>query len=108
MATVQQRALYRSILREVVKGAVSPRPSKNKAISSTFRVMFEKSRSGKSKEGFEADMENAVTFLRSQRTYKELLERYNPLADLTAEERIEATARRVGLNMPVTKSDEEQ
>lgn len=29
-----------------------------------------------------------------------LLERYNPLIDLTAEERIEATARRVGLDMP--------
>ncbi|KAG8218714.1 DHBP synthase RibB-like alpha/beta domain-containing protein [Butyriboletus roseoflavus] len=29
-----------------------------------------------------------------------LLERYNPLVELTAEERIEATARRVGLNMP--------
>ena len=31
-----------------------------------------------------------------------LLERYNPLIDLTAEERIEATARRVGLDMPET------
>jgi len=59
-----------------------------------------------------------VTFVRSQREHKvvcglfradtadffsamqTLLERYNPLVDLTAEERIEATARRVGLNMP--------
>ena len=32
-----------------------------------------------------------------------LLDRYNPVVDLTAEERIEATARRVGLNMPVTQ-----
>jgi hypothetical protein len=31
-----------------------------------------------------------------------LLDRYNPLVDLTAKERIEATAHRVGLNMPVT------
>lgn len=29
-----------------------------------------------------------------------MIERYNPLVDLTGEERIEATARRVGLNMP--------
>jgi hypothetical protein len=36
---------------------------------------------------------------------KELLERYNPLFDLTAEERIEATARRVGLNMPETPQE---
>lgn len=34
-----------------------------------------------------------------------LLERYNPLVDLTAEERIEATARRVGLNMPVIRDE---
>jgi len=62
-------------------------------------------------------MQNVLTFMQSQREYKvivlvtckilqstdlyqALLERYNPLIDLTAEERIEATARRVGLNMP--------
>ena len=31
-----------------------------------------------------------------------LLERYNPLFNLTAEEHIKATANRVGLNMPIT------
>lgn len=40
-------------------------------------------------------------FLKSQRTYKTLLDRYNPLRDLTAEEHIKATARRVGLDMPI-------
>lgn len=35
-------------------------------------------------------------------TMQALLDRYNPLIDLTAEERIEATARRVGLDMPET------
>jgi ATP synthase assembly factor FMC1, mitochondrial len=34
--------------------------------------------------------------------YQALLDRYNPLHDLTAEERIRATARRVGLDMPVS------
>lgn len=34
-----------------------------------------------------------------------LLERYNPLIELTGEERIEATARRVGLNMPVGRDE---
>ena len=38
---------------------------------------------------------------------QELLDRYNPLVDLTAEERIEATARRVGLNMPKTPEEGE-
>jgi Complex1_LYR-like len=36
---------------------------------------------------------------------KTLLDRYNPIIDLTAEERIEATARRVGLNMPIAPRD---
>jgi hypothetical protein len=36
---------------------------------------------------------------------KTLLDRYNPLVDLTGEERIEATAHRVGLNMPITFQD---
>ncbi|KAI0028201.1 hypothetical protein K488DRAFT_59200, partial [Vararia minispora EC-137] len=49
---------------------------------------------------------NLITFMRSQRMHKELLERYNPLVDLTAEERIEATARRVGLNMPLVPESE--
>jgi hypothetical protein len=40
---------------------------------------------------------------------QELMDRYNPLVDLTSEERIEATARRVGLNMPITvKKDSEE
>ncbi|TFK56052.1 hypothetical protein OE88DRAFT_704475 [Heliocybe sulcata] len=124
MAAVHQRSLYRSVLRELRKGvstilsdmngscsseqSVAPRPNRNKTILSSFRTMFEKSRDEESSESFSADMENAITFLRSQRTYKELLERYNPLVDLTAEERIEATARRVGLNMPIPKPDEER
>ncbi|KAN0124537.1 hypothetical protein V8E52_002186, partial [Russula decolorans] len=54
---------------------------------------------------FDHKTQNVITFLRSQRMYKTLLDRYNPLVDLTAEERIEATAHRVGLNMPVTSQD---
>lgn len=36
-----------------------------------------------------------------------LLERYNPFVDSTSEERIEAIAKRVGLNMPVTPLSQE-
>lgn len=39
-------------------------------------------------------------------TAQTLLDRYNPLIDLTGEERIEATARRVGFNMPITAKDD--
>ena len=80
-----------------------------------FRAVLESTKS----DDFDDVTQNAITFLRSQRMHKvshvlvvlsdtsltfakTLLDRYNPVVDLTAEERIEATARRVGLNMPVT------
>ncbi|THH12628.1 hypothetical protein EW146_g7519 [Bondarzewia mesenterica] len=64
--------------------------------------MFEQRPDGNKSRSFDYDMNNAVTFMRAQRVHKTLLDRYNPLIDLTAEERIEATARRVGLNMPIS------
>lgn len=69
------------------------------------------------------DSENVALFLKSQRMYQvcsplailvenpdhhlcqTLLDRYNPLHDLTAEEHIKATAQRVGLDMPVRRDD---
>lgn len=83
-----------------------------------FRAVLESTKSS----DFDVVTQNNITFLRSQRMYKvshvlvvlshtsltfakTLLDRYNPLVDLTAEERIEATARRVGLNMPITSQD---
>ncbi|KIL70115.1 hypothetical protein M378DRAFT_68013, partial [Amanita muscaria Koide BX008] len=50
------------------------------------------------------DLENALVFLRSQREHKVLLHRYNPSFDYTSEERIKATANRVGLDMPKMES----
>jgi hypothetical protein len=63
-------------------------------------------------------VENIYTFVRAQRLHQVrgvcsrgrvrrrgrtqlLVARYNPAGDLTADERIKATARRVGLNVPV-------
>ncbi|KDN39170.1 hypothetical protein K437DRAFT_14304 [Tilletiaria anomala UBC 951] len=39
-------------------------------------------------------------FLRSKKTHAELLVRYNPTHDLTEQERVRMTARRVGLDVP--------
>ena len=97
---------------------------RNGAILVGFRSLFEQCRTGGAAEQFDHDMQNALTFLHSQRMHKvrltthhistppqaiyfqELLERYNPLHDLTAEERIKATARRVGLDMPINSDRE--
>ncbi|KAH8830792.1 YwlC protein [Flagelloscypha sp. PMI_526] len=90
---------YRQLLRELKSSASG---KLNRHILTTFRPLFENARAteGSEQKRFEYDIENTLTFLKAQREYKALLDRYNPLVDLTAEERIEATARRVGLNMP--------
>ncbi|KAG1753972.1 uncharacterized protein EDB91DRAFT_1100933 [Suillus paluster] len=96
--------VYRKVVREIAKASITPRSARNKDIASNFRVLFAQSGQAGDAQSFQRDMQNVLTFLQSQREYKALLERYNPLIDLTAEERIEATARRVGLNMPKTPS----
>ncbi|TFY83851.1 hypothetical protein EWM64_g173 [Hericium alpestre] len=99
---------YRNVVREVAKASVSPRATRNEAISRNFRDIFQKNIQDKQSETFHHDIQNAITFMRSQRLHKELLDRYNPLFDLTGEERIEATARRVGFNMPKTSTPPEE
>ncbi|KAG0709566.1 hypothetical protein DFH29DRAFT_884712 [Suillus ampliporus] len=96
--------VYRKVVREIGKASAAPRSARNKDIASNFRAFFAQSGQPGDAQNFQQDMQNALTFMQSQREYKALLERYNPLIDLTAEERIEATARRVGLNMPKTHS----
>ncbi|KAJ9119983.1 hypothetical protein QFC24_005466 [Naganishia onofrii] len=58
-------------------------------------------------KGFARDMMEMKEFVKAQRTYNELLVRYNPLHDMTPEERIKATARRVGLDKPIEYSEED-
>lgn len=52
------------------------------------------------------DAREILLFLRSQRKYTELLERYNPGATMTQAERNRLTARRVGLQLPKLNSDD--
>lgn len=52
------------------------------------------------------DASELLLFLKSQRTYTELLERYNPGSTMTQAERTRLTARRVGYNMPKLNSDD--
>lgn len=91
--------LYRSILGEIRKSAVSS-GKKNRDVNFHLRSVVEKCRKT---EGIQ-DLENALVFLRSQREHKVLLHRYNPSFDYTSEERIKATANRVGLDMPKMES----
>ncbi|KAI9009229.1 hypothetical protein DFJ74DRAFT_687437 [Hyaloraphidium curvatum] len=48
----------------------------------------------------ERNAEDLLTFLRSNRTHREMMELYWPLEKMTDAERVEASAKRVGLNLP--------
>ncbi|EOR00704.1 hypothetical protein E3P92_04007 [Wallemia ichthyophaga] len=86
--------LYRNLLREFSRS--TPPGERNGQIFAHLRTLF--ASASHSKE----DMESMVDFLRASRQHKELLKRYNPLSDQTPQERVEATARRVGLAVPQT------
>ncbi|ESK97630.1 ras guanyl-nucleotide exchange factor [Moniliophthora roreri MCA 2997] len=94
---------YRSILRELKKASVQ-----NGKISRALSFHFRALASQANTESKVQELQDCALFLHSQREYNVLLQRYNPLVDYTAEERIEATARRVGLNMPKTHTAEGQ
>nr|GAT54079.1 predicted protein [Mycena chlorophos] len=84
-------ATYRAVLRELRASAVAP-GKLNPAIIAGFRSII----------SAEADIQNALIFMRSQRVYNELLEQYNPTINYTEDERIKATGRRVGVELPRT------
>lgn len=48
-----------------------------------------------------AELEQFVLYVRAQRMYATLLERYNPGMNMDEEERVRLSARRVGMNLPV-------
>lgn len=88
-------AAHRQLFREFLRsGRARTRASRAPLVAHTRQLILSNSISVRGAE----DM---ALFLKSQRTYKTLLDRYNPLRDLTAEEHIKATARRVGLDMPI-------
>ncbi|KAK9236296.1 hypothetical protein V1525DRAFT_451391 [Lipomyces kononenkoae] len=64
-----------------------------------FRAVAE-GHQGKEAEMKSRDAIEILTYLRSQRTYKTLLDKYNPTSTLEDHERIRLTARRVGLELP--------
>ncbi|KAJ7283713.1 hypothetical protein C8J57DRAFT_742853 [Mycena rebaudengoi] len=87
---------YRAVLRELRASAVTP-GKLSKPLASNFRTIIEKHREA----GTTREVEDAIVFMRSQRIHKILLERYNPTSNYTSAERLTATTRRVGLEMPV-------
>ncbi|KAK1989098.1 FMC1 protein family [Colletotrichum cereale] len=95
-AAPRLRSIYRSLLREL-----PPRPvlARERApVHSRLRASFAQPNANADVAAAEA--EQLAVYLRAQRTYVTLLERYNPGMDMDEEERVRLTARRVGMDLP--------
>ncbi|KAM0426735.1 hypothetical protein ACHAPT_008051 [Fusarium lateritium] len=99
------RSLYRSILREL-----PPRPilaSPRSPLHTRLRDSFATPPKTTSKDARAHAAAQAVAYLRSQRVYATLLERYNPGMGMDEEERVRLTARRVGMDLPIEYATKE-
>ncbi|KAI9825404.1 MAG: hypothetical protein M1832_001134 [Thelocarpon impressellum] len=92
MTAPEVRALYRAFLREL------PRRSYRSPLQTRIRSALTTSSPSSSL----AAAQEYLTYLRSQRIYATLLERYNPAlsGEMDEEERVRLSARRVGMNLP--------
>ncbi|KAK2865265.1 hypothetical protein FQN49_003748 [Arthroderma sp. PD_2] len=100
---VQTRSIYRAILREL-----PPRPRSSPSPLQT-KIRQHLSTAPADKNAARAQLEEAEQFtqyIKAQRQYTVLLERYNPGADMDQEERVRLSARRVGMNLPIEHKDE--
>lgn len=105
------RSLYRSLLREL-----PPRPilaSPRTPIHNRIRSSFTETSASSSPPPHDAEHQaqlahQAVTYLRAQRMYVTLVERYNPGMEMSQDERIRLTARRVGMDLPAAKDKKEE
>ncbi|KAK3303601.1 uncharacterized protein B0T15DRAFT_280485 [Chaetomium strumarium] len=96
-------SLYRSFLRELPPRPIlsSPRAPLHQRLRDNFESSQPSSESSNSSgDLLVAQAEQYLAYLRAQRTYATLLERYNPGMGLDEEERVRLTARRVGMDLP--------
>lgn len=94
----QARSLYRRFLRELPSRSPSilanPSP-----LQHHIRADFA-SASNASRLKLE-EAEQYIQYLKAQRVYTTLIERYNPGMNMAEEDRVRLTARRVGMDLPV-------
>ncbi|ORY61394.1 uncharacterized protein BCR38DRAFT_459287 [Pseudomassariella vexata] len=101
---IRLRSLYRSLLREL-----PPRPlAKSQSRSPLHNRLRNTFSSDAPNERAVEEVNQLVRYLRAQRQYTTLLERYNPGMGMDEEERVRLTARRVGMDLPVEYTEDGQ
>ncbi|KAJ9632043.1 hypothetical protein H2203_000444 [Taxawa tesnikishii (nom. ined.)] len=101
--TPQIRSLYRRILRELPSRQSSQTILSNPSpLQKQIRTSFS-THNANSDKPIPQQLEEAeqyVQYVKAQRMYATLLERYNPGMNMNEEERVRLTARRVGMDLP--------
>ncbi|GKT44151.1 ATP synthase assembly factor fmc1, mitochondrial [Colletotrichum spaethianum] len=98
-AATRLRSIYRSLLRELPPRPVLAR--ERSPIHNRLRASFTQANTNAVEANTAAaEAEQLAAYLRAQRTYVTLLERYNPGMNMDEEERVRLTARRVGMDLP--------
>lgn len=85
--------MYRSILRELPHRPLSTPSPIQQRIRSSFS-------SDTAAQPQVEEAEQYIQYVKAQRMYATLLERYHPGMGMDEEERVRLTARRVGMDMP--------
>ena len=96
------RSLYRSLLRELPPRPLlsQPRAPLHARLRKTFDSATSTSAEAQPERLPAEHAEQLIAYLRSQRTYAQLLDRYNPGMNMDDEERVRLTARKVGMDLP--------
>ena len=103
-AEAHARSIYRAILRELP--ARSP-TSAASPIRTSIREHFKSTGNSTPQDNLarRQEAEQFAQYLKAQRTYGVLLDRYNPGMNMDEAERVRLSARRVGMEMPKWKMD---
>ena len=93
--SVHLRSLYRSFLRELPHRALSNPSPIQQRIRGALSAVSQEEPTNRIEQA-----QQFIQYLKAQRMYVTLLERYNPGMSMDEEDRVKLTARRVGLDLP--------
>lgn len=102
---IQARSLYRRFLRELPSRSPSlltnPSPMQQHIRADISQALDGQAQREKPPQRRIEEAEQFVQYLKAQRMYTTLLERYNPGMNMAEKDRVKATGRRVGMEMPI-------